>query len=215
MKQISASEPVYKALRKAILAGELAGNVPLRQDAIANKHGVSKIPVREALRRLEMEGLVEFKPRRGAFVRAVDDQEVIDLLDIRIALETRALELAIPNMMAADFEAAKAILEVYAASANQEDWSALNQQFHRCILEPCGNRRLLMLIDDINLRMSPLLRMRVTKVSGLVRPVQEHEHILDACFVRDIDSAVAALRSHIEMSKRELAAEIRRCAVSL
>ena len=72
-----------------------------------------------------------------------------------------------------------------------------------------------MLIDDINLRMSPLLRMRVTKVSGLVRPVQEHEHILEACFARGIDSAVAALRSHIEMSKRELAAEIRRCAVSL
>lgn len=214
MKKVPASEPVYQSLRQAILAGELAGETPLRQDEIAGQHGISKIPVREALRRLEMEGLVEFKPRRGAFVRTVDDQEIIDLLDIRIALETRALELAIPNMVAADYDDAQNILDEYAASTSQEEWGRLNQKFHRCILEPCGNRRLLELIDDINLRMSPLLRMRVTKVSGLERPVHEHDKILDACVARDIEGAVAALRNHIEVSKREVAAGFRRSALA-
>lgn len=214
MKKTSASEPVYEALRKAILSGELVGEVPLRQDDIAKQHGISKIPVREALRRLEMEGLVEFKPRRGAFVRAVNDQEVLDLLDIRIALETRALELSIPNMVHSDFVAAQAILDAYVESTNPEEWGALNQRFHRCILEPCGNKRLLSLIDDINTRMGPLLRMRVTKVSGLERPAHEHAEILKACAEGKANEAVTSLKKHIDVSKREVAAQIRRDAIA-
>ncbi|MEX0297991.1 MAG: GntR family transcriptional regulator [Kordiimonas sp.] len=214
MKGSSASEPVYLALRIAILSGELVGDEPLRQDEIAKQHGISKIPVREALRRLEVEGLVEFKPRRGAFVRTVNDEELLDLLDIRVALETRALELSIPNMVQSDFTAAQAILSAYVKSSSQEEWGYLNQKFHRSILEPCGNKRLLSLIDDINTRMSPLLRMRVTSVSGIERPSHEHAEILEACVVGNVSRGVASLRKHIEESKREVAAQIRRDAIA-
>jgi len=210
MKKTLASDPVYQSLRQAILSGELVGNTPLRQDEIARRHGISKIPVREALNRLQMEGLIEFKPRCGAFVRMVDDQEILDFLDIRVALETHALELAIPNMVAEDFNEAQAILNQYEASNSQEEWGMLNQKFHRCVLEPCGNQRLLELIDNINVRMGPLLRLRVTKISGLARPVHEHDKILNACIERDVVGAVTALRDHIEVSKREVAASFRR-----
>jgi len=206
----AAPEAVYNALRKDILSGALAGDTPLRQDEIASQHGVSKIPVREALRRLEVEGLVEFRPRKGAVVRLVSDTEILDTLDIRIALECRALELAIPNMVDADFSLAHDLHEEYSAEPERERWSELNLRFHHCILEPCGNRKLLSLIYDIEQRMGTLMRLRVTEASGLERPLAEHAEILAACERRDISNAVLALRSHIEVTKKEVAAFFRR-----
>jgi len=201
---------VYQALRKDILAGKLEGGLALRQDDIARQHGVSKVPVREALRRLEMESLVEFLPRRGAIVRAVSDTDLLEMLDIRIALECRALELAIPNMAESDVELALELLDEYQASPDRELWSELNRRFHACILEPCGNRQLLSLINDFQQRAGPLLRLRVTEAAGLERPMREHREILRLCRDGAVSDAVAVLRSHIETTQREVAASLRR-----
>lgn len=201
---------VYQTLRRDILAGTLEGGQALRQDDIARQHGLSKVPVREALRRLEMESLVEFRPRRGAIVRAVSDDDLLEMLDIRIALECRALELAIPNMAESDFQLAQTVLEEYQASPDKERWSELNRRFHGCILEPCGNRQLLSLITDFEQRVGPLVRLRVTEATGLERPMREHTGILEHCRAGDVQKAVAALRKHIETTQREVAASIRR-----
>lgn len=216
MRSISAVDPsaaffnVYQALRKSILEGELTGGQALRQDDIARQHGVSKVPVREALRRLEMESLVEFRPRRGAIVRSVSDNDLLEMLDIRIALECRALELAIPNMVASDFELAREVLDEYQASPDKELWSELNRRFHGCILEPCGNHQLLSLINDFEQRVGPLVRLRVTEAAGLERPMREHACILESCRAGAVNEAVSTPRSHIETTKREVAASIRR-----
>lgn len=201
---------VYQTLRKAILSGELTGGTALKQDDIARQHAVSKVPVREALRRLEMERLVEFRPRRGAIVSTVSDDDLLEMLDIRMALECRALELAIPNMAASDIELAQEVLDEYQASPDKELWSELNRRFHGCILEPCGNRQLLSLINDFEQRVGPLVRLRVTEATGLERPMKEHAHILQSCRDGEVSDAVAALRDHIETSKREVAASLRR-----
>ena len=216
MPKVSTDDPsaaffnVYQALRKDILAGTLEGGQALRQDDIARLHGVSKVPVREALRRLEMESLVEFRPRRGAIVRSVSDDDLLEMLDIRIALECRALELAIPNMAESDFELAQEVLDEYQASPDKELWSELNRRFHACILEPCGNRQLLSLINDFEQRVGPLVRLRVTEATGLERPMREHAQILQSCRKGAVSDAVDALRDHIETSKREVAASLRR-----
>lgn len=201
---------VYRALREEILAGRLEGGQALRQDDIAQRHGVSKVPVREALRRLEMENLVEFLPRRGAIVRSVSDDDLLEMLDIRVALECRALELAIPHMAESDFELAQALLDEYQASPDKKRWSELNRRFHTCILEPCGNRQLLSLISDFEQRVGPLIRLRVTEVTGLERPMKEHRQILQSCRDGAVEDAVATLRTHIETTKREVAASLRR-----
>lgn len=212
-EHVNASEPVYRELRADILVGALRGGTPLRQDEIANRHGISKIPVREALRRLEVEGLVEFRPRRGAVVKLVSDTDIIELLDIRIALECRALELAIPNMIESDFELLQEIQEEYSAETERERWSELNLRFHNSILEPCGNSQLLSMIYDIEQRMGALMRLRVTEASGRDRPLREHAEILEACIERDVPRAVSALKEHIEETKKEVAAFLRRKAL--
>ncbi|WP_127600511.1 GntR family transcriptional regulator [Nitratireductor alexandrii] len=208
----SASDPIYADIKARILSGRLPPATPLRQDEIARSHGVSKIPVREALRRLEVENLVVFEKNKGATVRFYTETEILQLLDIRIALECRALELAVPNMIAADFRETQALLRDYAQKVEVSEWSRLNVQFHQMLYEPCGNRQLLAMIDDLQQKLGQYLRLLVTEATGLERPMREHQDILSACMAGDVDAAVAALRAHIEATKKEVAAFLRRGA---
>ena len=100
------------ALRNAILQGRFQAGQPLRQDQIAAELGVSKVPVREALVQLKGEGLVTFLPNRGAVVTELSATEVDEIYSMRIALETKALERAIPYLSSADFIRARGVLEI-------------------------------------------------------------------------------------------------------
>lgn len=213
LKDESVSDTVYRALRAAILSGEHEGGEPLRQDEIAGQHDVSKIPVREALRRLEMEGLVEFRSRRGAIVKLVSAEEILHLIDIRLALECRAMELAIPNLIDADIRIAGESHEEYCAEKDYERWGELNLRFHHALNDPCDNQQLLSMLGSIEERVGSLMRLRVTEVGSIERPLREHAVILDACIKRDVNGAITALRCHIETSQREVAALFRRKAM--
>lgn len=204
------ADPIYEQLRASITSGELAPGEPLRQDEIARAHGVSKIPVREALLRLELEGLVLFRKNKGATVRELTIHEVLNLLDIRETLECKALELAIPNMVNGDFEAARTVLEEYSHETELAAWSALNLRFHKILYEPCDNALLLQMIEDVRVRMGPVLRLAVTEASGLDRPHAEHCAILDACEAGKVQDAVRLLGRHIETTRKETAARLRR-----
>ncbi|KZK97994.1 putative HTH-type transcriptional regulator YdfH [Pseudovibrio sp. Ad14] len=210
IKAGSAADPIYRDLKFKIMKGTLEGGRPLRQDEIASAHGVSKIPVREALRRLEIEGLVEFRPQRGAIVRKLSAEDVLQFIDIRLALECRALELAIPNMIERDLEHARSLLDDYAAETAIERWSDFNLQFHRLLYEPCGNKHLLGMISDLEQRIGPYMRLQVTEASGLDRPMREHHEILEACAREDSTFAVNTLRKHIQTTQKEVAAYLRR-----
>jgi len=206
----SAADPIYESLKMLIVSGEIPGDTPLRQDDIAQQHGVSKIPVREALRRLEIEGLVTFRPNRGAIVRKLSASEILQIMDIRVALECRAIELAIPNMIDTDISSARSILVDYAAETEIARWSDMNIRFHHTLYEPCDNPQLLQMISDTEQRIGPFLRLRVTEASGLERPMREHQEILNACEKGEVAEAVAFLRNHIETTKKEVAASMRR-----
>lgn len=208
----SAADPIYDELKDQILSGRLAPGAPLRQDDIAGRHGVSKIPVREALRRLEIENLVVFQRNRGAAVRHFSETEILDLLDIRLALECRALELAVPNMIDSDFRRMEGLLSEYGRRTDIAEWSRFNLRFHEMLYEPCGNGQLLAMIDDLNLKLGQFLRLLVTEASGLERPMQEHDEILAACRAGDVVEAVRLLRRHIETTRKEVAAFLRRGA---
>ncbi|WP_112320630.1 GntR family transcriptional regulator [Oceanibium sediminis] len=204
------SQPIYDSLRDEILSGAIRPGEPLRQDEIAKRHGISKIPVREALLKLEADGFVLFRKNRGAMVRELSAAELLHLMDIRVALECKALELAIPNMIQSDFDVMHALLKQYAEVETVEHWSSMNQSFHNALYEPCGNAQLLDMIRDIQQRMGPALRLLMTEASGLDRPNEEHHAILSACESGDVTGAVDLLRAHIETSKKETAARLRR-----
>ncbi|WP_244314590.1 GntR family transcriptional regulator [Paracoccus sp. TD-10] len=204
------AEPIYDALKSAIMAGDLLPGEPLRQDEIARNHGVSKIPVREALLRLEVDGFVTFRKNKGATVRELTPHEILNLLDIRVALECKALELAIPHMVHSDFDKADRILAEYGESTDISTWSDLNVRFHQALYDPCDNPLLLQMIDDLRARIGPVTRLLVTETSGLERPHQEHHRILDACKAGEVEKAVDLMRQHIETTKKETAARLRR-----
>lgn len=206
----SLSKPIYDALKEDIITGKLAAGKPLRQDEIAKEHGVSKVPVREALLKLESDGFVVFRKNCGATVRELSIAEILHLMDIRVALECKALELAIPNLIQADLVEAKRILDEYTDEDSLSYWSKMNQRFHHLLYEPCGNVQLLEMIAEVQRKMGPTIRLLVTETTGLTRPQAEHRDILSACEANNVALGVELLKQHIETTKKETASMLRR-----
>ena len=204
------SSRIYQQLRNSILHSELPANQSIKQDHIAEQFGVSKIPVREALRLLEADGLVEFIPRRGAFVVELTESDILEYLEIRIALESHALRLAIPNMTDSDVRDAERILVEYQQVSDIERWSELNSQFHHSIYAPCGSSKLLQMIQNNKERTNFFMRLKISQVSGLERPHLEHLAILKACRDGNIELGVKLLRKHIEYTKKEVTSYFRK-----
>ena len=201
------AEAVTQQLRNMILSGAVGVGVQLKQEALAKRFGVSRFPVREALRRLQAEGLVTHTPNAGSVVASSTVADLVEICDIRIGLETRALELAIPNMRTADFKAAKAILESYDASELPRQWTELNLEFHLCLYRPCGRPRLLKMIEDIVRSADIQLRAKESSIMGRKTPQTEHRQILAACAKREVKKATELLQHHLERTQKMLLAE--------
>ena len=214
MPQIAKARPVVTIptdrivlrLRERILSGELAAGVPLRQERIAEEFGVSRIPVREALSRLEAEGLVTREHHRGCVVAALSLADLEESLEIRAALEARALRLSIPRMTAADFAALDAVLERYARSSSPAQWSELNLEFHLALYRPAGLPRLVRMVEDLIRGSDRYLRVYVSFVVGRDHPLEEHRQIVQACRAREVARAVRLLEAHIDRTRRALRA---------
>jgi DNA-binding GntR family transcriptional regulator len=203
-KPLLSADAVTDALREFILDGTLGIGVQLRQEDLAKRFSVSRIPVREALKRLEAEGLVEHFPNRGSVVATRSVEDLLETLDIRIALERRALELAIPNMTAKDFKAAREVMAQYDRSMSPRQWTELNLQFHLTLYRPCRRMRLMKMIEDLVRGVSMHLRTHVSHTIGRGDPQAEHKQILKACMDTDTDLAVMLLERHIEHTKSAL-----------
>lgn len=208
----STPDAVREALRRAISAGELAPGIQLRQDELAEKFGTSRIPVREALRQLEAEGFVTFLPNRGAVVSDLSIDEVIELLEIRIALECHALRLAIPAMGDIDLDDAGAILRSYDEEPDPENWGAFNWRFHKSLYAPCNRPRLLAMIEANYGHVGRFTRALVSRATGKDRPQREHYQLLEFCRDGEIEKAVRLLREHIVQTQKTLRSAQRHAA---
>ena len=208
----STPDTVREALRRAISAGELAPGIQLRQDELAEKFGTSRIPVREALRQLEAEGFVTFLPNRGAVVSDLSIDEVIELLEIRIALECHALRLAIPAMGDVDLDDAKAILRSYDEEPDPEKWGAFNWRFHKALYAPCNRPRLLAMIEANYGHVGRFTRALVSRATGKDRPQREHYQLLDFCRDGEIEKAARLLRAPIVQTQKTLRSAQRHAA---
>jgi len=200
----SATQSAYAQLKRMILDSQLTEGSPIRQDEIAAQLGISKIPVREALMRLQSEGLVKFTPNVGATVATLTVMDYIEMLDMRLALECRALELAVPNMSSVDVAHARKLLSAYHSAITNEEWSDLNVQFHDILYAPSNRPRLLATIRSVQEQMGRLLRLRVTMAAQHERAHDEHVKLLEACERGDAREAVRVLRKHIEQTQREV-----------
>ena len=141
---------VADQLRRRIMAGALPEGHQLRQEALAAELGVSRIPVREALRQLEAEGFVAIASHRGAVVSKLSPDEIVELFELRIRLEGWLLELAIPEMRDSDLERADAALETMISNRRIENWGQLNWDFHAALYAPSRRAATLRILRRIN-----------------------------------------------------------------
>jgi len=191
------SDIIAKHIREAIVTGALNEHEPIRQDDVAKLFGVSKIPVREALKRLEAEGLVEFQRNRGAVVTSVTEPEIAEIFEVRSILEGNALRLSIPRMTARTFQRAEKYCDAFARETDVARWSELNWQFHSCLYEDADRPFLLNLIRSVNDRVERYLRIQLTLSGGTGLDDQEHRQILAACRDRDVALASGLMVDHI------------------
>jgi DNA-binding GntR family transcriptional regulator len=193
-------------LRFLILRGHFDAQQPLRQDEIATQFGVSRIPVRESLRQLTAEGLVQFEERRGATVAALLPDEAEELLEIRYTLEIKAATLALPHWTESTFSELSAYLKEAESSGSIDRWSDLNRNFHDGLYEPCARARLLGLIGKLNANVERYIRLLVSQSDYRLQAQREHQAILACARVGNI----AALSALIEQHAMETAVQLRR-----
>jgi DNA-binding GntR family transcriptional regulator len=194
-----------EALREKILCGEYPEGVPLRQDALAADLGVSRIPIREALRQLEAEGLVAFSPHCGAVVSSLSLHEIEELFDLRGLLESELVRIAIPRLTNEDLNRADAILDAYEAAFQRRDvaeWGALNWRFHSTLLSAADRPLTLGVLNTLHNQSDRYMRMQLALTHGEDRAIGEHRAIAAAARGRDAEAASALLRMHIVSAGR-------------
>ena len=196
---------IYKDLRERILRGRLPSGSQIKIGAVAEEFGVSIIPVREALRMLEADHLIDILPRRSPVVSGVSAHEVLEISAIRLALEPLALAGAIPNMTGETLRRSREILKDYQNCSDPWDQVELNRKFHLILYEPCRKNRLMKIISDQYDGMSRRAQVLVLRSSKAVdKSVMEHEEILRACEAGDVERATAVLQSHLQASSDRL-----------
>jgi DNA-binding GntR family transcriptional regulator len=194
------TELALEALRERIVRGVYTEGMPLRQDALASELGVSRIPIREALRQLEAEGLVTLSPHHGATVSSLSFEEIFELSELRALIESDQLRRSIPRLTDADLSRASAILDDYEAAFAAGDvaaWGRLNWAFHSALLSPASRPLTLGIAESLQNQSDRYMRLQLSLTAGQVRASGEHHGILEAARAREADRACAQLEAHI------------------
>jgi DNA-binding GntR family transcriptional regulator len=204
----SLTSAVADKLREEIIRGHIPEGAQLRQDAIALQYRVSRIPVREALRQLDAEGLVSIVPNRGAVVPVLSPTDIEELFTIRALLEPEILKHSIPRLTEADFSEADAILKKYEEELRQEEhvstWGRLNWQFHSVLYSRAERPYSMSIIRNVNNSGERYTRLQLYLTHGVTRANAEHHQILDLCRSRDVVAACKLLRQHIQFAGQSL-----------
>ncbi|MCF8480606.1 MAG: GntR family transcriptional regulator [Rhodospirillum sp.] len=206
------SSGLTSILREAILNGQIAEGTQLRQDALARQYDVSRIPVREALRQLEAEGLIIGQAHRSSVVAALSLSEITEIFEIRSILEPHLLTLSLPRMSPADLKTAEGILDAYDRALEVGDvkrWGELNWDFHQYFLIPADRPQTLAIVESLRRRVDRYTRMQISLTDGAQKSRVEHRDILKLARDGKADACAAAVAEHIQTAAAELVAVLR------
>jgi DNA-binding GntR family transcriptional regulator len=196
------TERVYQSLRDDIVSNRLPPDTPLQEASIASALEVSRGPVREAMRRLEAEGLINLIPRRGAVVRSLSQEEFLDAYRVREALEVLAIRLATHRIEADHLDQLNGLhqqMVQYAAREEVDAFFDANTRFHALFVEQSGNPKLQEVYFPL---VNQMLRYRMRSLSlrgGMQRSCEEHQAILEAVREKDTEQAAHLLSEHIRV----------------
>lgn len=201
--ELSQGGIAFAKLMAAIEAGDFQPGDRLREVEVADSLGLSRTPVREALRRLEAENIIEHRPRIGAVIRTLGRTEVVELYEMRLVLERTAAEMAAKHAMHAEVDALAALNDQIAqATATPAKAAAINQKFHRAIYLAARNRFLQESARGMNnalLLLGPTTLADETRIKTVVG---QHNLIINAIGANDIEGAGAAAEAHLQTSLR-------------
>ena len=192
-----ATDHVLDAVRTAILAGDLAAGETLRQEDLAERLGVSRMPVREAIKHLHVEGLVEVLPSRRVRVAALSRGEIEDIYDMRAALEPVAVRLAVPRLTRAQLRDAAYALEAAADEEDAETFGVRNAAFHLSLMNACERPRLLAEIASLLDLSDRYQRAALRADEHNARVRAEHAALLDAARAGDAETAARLTEEHV------------------
>ena len=202
-RSMAARDWVFQVIRTAIMRGVLPGDMPLRQDEMSQALNVSHIPVREAFRQLESQGLVRIYPNRGAVVTKLTPREMENIMDTRILLELGARRKAVSsgNMTQEVIDSAAAICNEFKTETDINKLEELNLQFHFTLYRPAQNAVMEQLIDQLHANIDRYIRPCYSEGHTHENTYEEHMQLLEACKSRDVELAYALLRTHLETAK--------------
>lgn len=199
----SITQRTYELIREQILAGELSASQRLTEAFFAREFGISKSPVREALNRLEADGLISIRPRRGAFVRDFTMRDMEEIYELREVLETCAVRnLHLDSKTMAQLRAAVDEAEQRLNENNREAYVSADAAFHRLIAQANPNSRLRKTIESMHDQML-ILRHKTFSISGR-NSVKQHRAILEALARGDREGAAGLMREHILAVRQRL-----------
>ncbi|MFZ5592238.1 MAG: GntR family transcriptional regulator [Bacillota bacterium] len=200
-------EMVFESLREAIIQGRLKPGERLMEIQLAEEMGVSRTPVREAIRKLELEGFVVMVPRKGAYVAGISVKDIVDVFEVRAALEALAAGLAAERATEEELEELERSLVQISEVTGREDIDALVEtdiNFHELIYKACRNERLVQILTHLK---EQITRFRTTSLSQPGRSkhaVEEHRKIVEAISDRNVELASTLAREHIENAEQSL-----------
>lgn len=191
---------VFNTIREDILSGKYEENEELREVTLGNELGVSRTPVREALRQLELEGLVKIIPNRGAFVTGISQKDVCDIYAVRSVLEGLCVRMAAEHLDEEIIEELDEILmlsEFYLTKGNMEQLTAMDGKFHQVLYRASGSRILEHVLSDFHKYVQSARGNSVRTADRAQKSLEEHRGILEALKLRDVNQAELLANEHV------------------
>jgi DNA-binding GntR family transcriptional regulator len=207
LKHRTLSAAIVDQLRQAILDGTYPAGSQLRQDALGDAYGVSRIPVREALFQLEAEGLVRIVPQKGAIVSELSLDEINDVFDLRRILEPRLLAQSAPRFTAEDFEGLDDIhksFEKAIKARNVSEWGQLNADFHMALYVHAPQPRTRAIVLSLLQTSDRYTRLQLSNTKAMGTAEKEHAHLIALCRAQKVEEACRFLERHIEAVRKDL-----------
>ncbi|MBL4908389.1 MAG: GntR family transcriptional regulator [Sneathiella sp.] len=197
-KTASSSDVIYNALRDEIISGHLKAGDSIRQEYIAKVFNVSRIPVREALKRLEAQGLVQNERYKGAVVSSLSNAEIEEIFAIRAYLEPLVIKRSVENIKPQTLADARRYCEEFSDEEDAGKWGEWNRLFHETLYQDANYPFHLKTIREAIDRVDSYIRAQLVLTHGMTRARKEHLEILEACEQGDGDRAAEMIRQHIQ-----------------
>lgn len=215
LKHRTLSGALLEEMRQAILSGRYPGGSQLRQDALAESFGVSRIPIREVLLQLEAEGLVQIQPRRGAVVTSLSLDEIEDVFDLRAILESRLYLRSAPRLTREDLAAVAAVQARYVAAIAARElarFGELNAELHMALYARAGLPRSHQMLAALLTTSERYTRMQLTNPEAMARAIAEHDALIRLTRDGAFEEANRLLVAHIGTVRADLVRALGRTA---